>query len=335
MASCALDALDALEIGDFVSEKVVLITGGAGFIGSALTDRLLGKGYRVVVVDNFATGRRDNLVERPELEIIEGSITDSNMMADIFSRVNPDVVVHAAASYKDPEAWVEDAETNVVGTSVVVNESRKCDVERFIYFQTALCYGLHPEEQPIPIDHELRPRESSYAISKTAGENYIALSGLDWVSFRLANGYGPRNITGPLPTFFQRLSNDSSVFVMDTRRDFIFIEDLIDVVERAVDGEGESGPYHVSSGSDVSIQDLLEATLKAMGIELDEPIEVRPRGEDDAFTILLDPGKTHQQFPGWEAKTPLEDGVARAVGYYREFGIEETFTHLHMPDETS
>ena len=325
----------ALEIGDFVSEKIVLITGGAGFIGSALTDRLLGKGYRVVVVDNFATGRRDNLVERPELEIVEGSITDSNMMADIFSRVNPDVVVHAAASYKDPEAWVEDAETNVVGTSVVVNESRKCDVERFIYFQTALCYGLHPEEQPIPIDHELRPRESSYAISKTAGENYIALSGLDWVSFRLANGYGPRNITGPLPTFFQRLSNDSSVFVMDTRRDFIFIEDLIDVVERAVDGEGESGPYHVSSGSDVSIQDLLEATLKAMGIELDEPIEVRPRGEDDAFTILLDPGKTHQQFPGWEAKTPLEDGVARAVGYYREFGIEETFTHLHMPDETS
>ncbi|MDG2301762.1 MAG: NAD-dependent epimerase/dehydratase family protein [Acidimicrobiales bacterium] len=318
-----------------MSEKVVLITGGAGFIGSALTDRLLGKGYRVVVVDNFATGRRDNLVERPELEIIEGSITDSNMMADLFSRVNPDVVVHAAASYKDPEAWVEDAETNVVGTSVVVNESRKCDVERFIYFQTALCYGLHPEEQPIPIDHELRPRESSYAISKTAGENYIALSGLDWVSFRLANGYGPRNITGPLPTFFQRLSNDSSVFVMDTRRDFIFIEDLIDVVERAVDGEGESGPYHVSSGSDVSIQDLLEATLKAMGIELDEPIEVRPRGEDDAFTILLDPGKTHQQFPGWEAKTPLEDGVARAVGYYREFGIEETFTHLHMPDETS
>ena len=318
-----------------MSEKVVLITGGAGFIGSALTDRLLGKGYRVVVVDNFATGRRDNLVERPELEIVEGSITDSNMMADLFSRVNPDVVVHAAASYKDPEAWVEDAETNVVGTSVVVNESRKCDVERFIYFQTALCYGLHPEEQPIPIDHELRPRESSYAISKTAGENYIALSGLDWVSFRLANGYGPRNITGPLPTFFQRLSNDSSVFVMDTRRDFIFIEDLIDVVERAVDGEGESGPYHVSSGSDVSIQDLLEATLKAMGIELDEPIEVRPRGEDDAFTILLDPGKTHQQFPGWEAKTPLEDGVARAVGYYREFGIEETFTHLHMPDETS
>ena len=316
-----------------MTNKTVLITGGAGFIGSALADRLLGKGYNVAVVDNFATGRRDNLVQRPNLEILEGSITDQELMADFFSKVNPDVVVHAAASYKDPEAWVEDSATNVVGTSIIVNEAKNAEVERFIYFQTALCYGLHPEEQPIPIDHELRPRESSYAISKTAGENYLALSGLNWVSFRLANGYGPRNITGPLPTFFQRLNNGSSVFVMDTRRDFIFIEDLIDVVERAVDGEGEPGPYHVSSGSDVSIEDLLEATLKAMGIELDDPVEVRPRGEDDAFTILLDPSRTHDQFPGWEAKTPLQDGVDRAVGYYREFGIEETFTHLHMPDE--
>tara|TARA_Y100000741_G_scaffold364799_1_gene357070 strand:+ start:1175 stop:2128 length:954 start_codon:yes stop_codon:yes gene_type:complete len=316
-----------------MTNKTVLITGGAGFIGSALADRLLGKGYNVAVVDNFATGRRDNLVQRPNLEILEGSITDQELMADFFSKVNPDVVVHAAASYKDPEAWVEDSATNVVGTSIIVNEAKNAEVDRFIYFQTALCYGLHPEEQPIPIDHELRPRESSYAISKTAGENYLALSGLNWVSFRLANGYGPRNITGPLPTFFQRLNNGSSVFVMDTRRDFIFIEDLIDVVERAVDGEGEPGPYHVSSGSDVSIEDLLEATLKAMGIELDDPVEVRPRGEDDAFTILLDPSRTHDQFPGWEAKTPLQDGVDRAVGYYREFGIEETFTHLHMPDE--
>jgi len=318
-----------------MTNKTVLITGGAGFIGSALADRLLGKGYNVAVVDNFATGRRDNLVQRPNLEILEGSITDQQLMTNFFSKVNPDVVVHAAASYKDPEAWVEDSATNVVGTSIIVNEAKNAGVERFIYFQTALCYGLHPEEQPIPIDHELRPRESSYAISKTAGENYLALSGLNWVSFRLANGYGPRNITGPLPTFFQRLSNGSSVFVMDTRRDFIFIEDLIDVVERAVDGEGEPGPYHVSSGSDVSIEELLEATLKSMGIELDDPVEVRPRGEDDAFTILLDPSRTLEQFPGWEANTPLQDGVDRAVGYYREFGIEETFTHLHMPDDDS
>jgi UDP-glucose 4-epimerase len=313
--------------------KKVLITGGAGFIGSALADRLLQRGDEVIVVDNFSTGRRDNLQPQDGLEIVEGSIADREMMQNLFAQANPDIVVHAAASYKDPEAWIEDSETNVVGTSVVVDGCQQTDVDRLIYFQTALCYGLHPDTQPIPIDHELRPLESSYAISKTAAEHYIALSGLDWVSFRLANGYGPRNVTGPLPTFFHRLTNDKSVFVMETRRDFVFVDDLVDVVVRAIDGEGESGPYHVSSGSDVAIAELFDSVVAAIGIELDEQVEVRPRNADDAFTILLDPSKTHEQFPGWTADTPLDEGVARAIAYYREFGIEETYTHLHMPDD--
>ena len=78
-------------------------------------------------------------------------------------------------------------------------------MERLLYFQTALCYGTQPIEQPITLDHPIRP-DSSYAISKTAGEQYIELSGLDFVSFRLANAYGPRNISGPLPTFYHRLT---------------------------------------------------------------------------------------------------------------------------------
>lgn len=314
--------------------KRVLITGGAGFIGSTLADRLVERGDQVLVIDNFATGRRDNLHLRDGLELVEGSITDRALMAETFDRFAPDVVVHAAAAYRDPDAWIEDSETNVVGTSIVVEESKRADVDRLIYFQTALCYGLHPDQQPIPIDHELRPKESSYAISKTAGENYISLSGLDWVSFRLANGYGPRNITGPLPTFYQRLTADKPVFVMDTRRDFLFIDDLVDIVVRAIDGEGAPGAYHVSSGSDTSIQELFDATIAALGIELEEPVEVRPRNPDDAYTILLDPSVTYEQFPGWKADTPLADGVARAIRYYKEFGIEETFTHLHQPDES-
>jgi len=202
-----------------------------------------------------------------------------------------------------------------------------------IYFQTALCYGLHPIEQPITLDHPLRPGDSSYAISKTAGEYYVALSKLDWISFRLANAYGPRNVSGPLPTFFQRLTMDKPVFVMDTRRDFIYVQDLIDVVELAIDGRGSGGPYHVSSGSDYSIKELLDATLAALGKQLDEEVEVRPRGPDDAPTILLDPSRTASDF-GWRASTPLEAGVAAAVDYYRDFGVAETFTHLKLAAET-
>jgi UDP-glucose 4-epimerase len=309
----------------------VLITGGAGFIGSHLTDRLLERGDRVLVIDNFQTSRRDTLQAHDELTLVEDTIADASLVEQVFSEFEPHVVVHAAASYKDPEAWAEDSRTNAVGTANVVRAAQVAGVSRLVYFQTALCYGLHPHEQPITLSHPLDPKDSSYAISKTAGEWYVRLSGLDWISFRLANVYGPRNLSGPLPTFFQRLSEGKPCFVMDTRRDFVFVDDLVEVALKAVDGEGESGVYHVSSGSDVSIKELFDATLKAMEIELDEEVEVRPRNPDDAPSILLDPSKTERDF-GWAARTPLEQGVAKAVDYYREYGVGETFTHLKQVD---
>ena len=310
----------------------VLITGGAGFIGSHAADRLLARGDEVLVIDNFATGRRDNLKPGPGLVVVEGTIAEPDVVDRAFERFRPDRVVHAAASYKDPENWLEDARTNVVGTANVVQAARRQGVSRLVYFQTALCYGLKPDEQPVSLTHPLRPEASSYAISKTAGEGYVRLSGLDWQSFRLANAYGPRNLSGPLPTFFHRLTTGKPCFVMDTRRDFIFIDDLVDVVLLALDGRGSSGVYHVSSGGDISIAELFGATVKALGLSPEPQVEVRPRGADDAFTILLDPARTREDF-GWQVRTPLEAGVARAVDYYRRFGLQQTFTHLKIDDK--
>ncbi|HEY7451611.1 MAG TPA: NAD-dependent epimerase/dehydratase family protein [Candidatus Limnocylindria bacterium] len=308
----------------------VLVTGGAGFIGSHLTDRLLARSDEVLVIDNYATGRRDNLPESaPGLTVIEGDIADHATVTDAFERFGPEVVVHAAASYKDPEDWASDAATNVLGTAHVARASMAGDVRRLIYLQTALCYGLHPLEQPITLDHPILPTASSYAISKTAGEHYVALSGLDWQSFRLANAYGPRNLSGPLPTFYSRLTTGKPCFVMDTRRDFVFVSDLIDLLVQSIDGAGGRGAYHVSSGADYSIEELFEATVGALGITLDEPVEVRPRGADDAFTILLDPGRTAADF-GWQTTVPLADGVGAAIEYYRTFGITDTYTHLKL-----
>lgn len=309
----------------------VLITGGAGFIGSHLTDRLLARGDEVVVIDNYATGRPDNLPgDNQRLRVVEGDIADRDAIDDAFG--GPiDVVVHAAASYKDPDDWATDAATNVVGTANVVKAARAAVVGRLIYLQTALCYGLHPQQQPITLDHPLLPGNSSYAISKTAGEQYIALSGLDWQSFRLANAYGPRNLSGPLPTFYSRLSDGRPCFVMDTRRDFVYVQDLVDVLEGAVDGRGRSGPYHISSGSDYSIKELFDATVAALGIALDAPVEVRPRGADDAFTILLDPTDTNRDF-AWHTTTPLGEGVGAAIADYRERGVTNTYTHLKLTD---
>ena len=225
----------------------ILITGGAGFIGSSLADRMLARGEDVLVLDNFNTGRRDNLPSHPQLELVEGTIADRRFVERTFGAYRPTHVVHAAAAYKDPEDWEEDALTNVLGTVHVARASQSASVERFIYFQTALGYGLKPKEQPITLTHPFDARGSSYAISKTAAEHYIELARLPFVSLRLANAYGPRNLSGPLPTFYHRLSSGKPCFVMDTRRDFIFVQDLIDVVEKALDGTG-SGYYHLASG---------------------------------------------------------------------------------------
>ncbi|MBU0568702.1 NAD-dependent epimerase/dehydratase family protein [bacterium] len=310
----------------------VLVTGGAGFIGSHLADRLLARGDQVLVIDNYATARHDNLRPNPKLTIVEGTIADEKMVNRLFDEFRPDQVVHAAASYKDPDNWEEDARTNVLGTAIIVQACRRMDVKRLIYFQTALCYGLKPIEQPISLNHPIRPEGSSYAISKTAGEQYIELSGMDYISFRLANAYGPRNISGPLPTFFHRLTNNKLCFVMDTRRDFIYIDDLIDVVMMAIDGRGDKGAYHVSSGSDYAIKELFDATIKALGIKLEEDVEIRPRGEEDAYTILLDPSRINKDF-GWKVTTPLETGVGAAIEYYKEYGITETYTHLRISEK--
>ena len=309
----------------------VLITGGGGFIGSHLADRLLAAGHDVAVIDNYQTGRRDNLTPQAKLTILEGTIADAATLDKLFDEFQPDQVVHAAASYKDPEDWEEDALTNVMGGINVARASKRLGVQRLIYFQTALCYGLHPVEQPITLNHPLFsggfPGGSSYAISKTAAEQYLELSGAELISFRLANAYGPRNLSGPLPTFYHRLTNGLPCFVMDTRRDFIFVDDLIEVVVKALNGMGSQGYYHISSGTDYSIKELFDGTVKALEIQLDEEVEVRPRSEDDVFTILIDPSKTNQDFD-WQASTPLEDGIKAAIEWYKEHGITQTFTHL-------
>ena len=302
----------------------ILITGGAGFIGSHLTDKLITRGDKVLIIDNYATGRRDNLTSHPNLRIVEDSICNEKLMNNLIQEFQPDLVVHAAASYKDPNNWLEDSQTNITGTTIVCQAMQKANVKRLIYFQTALCYGLKPLEQPITLNHPILPRGSSYAISKTAGEDYVHLSGLDYVTFRLANAYGPRNISGPLPTFYKRLTTNQKCFVMDTRRDFIFIEDMIDCIMCAVNGKGQ-GTYHISSGSDVSIKELFDATTKALNMNIN--VEIKSRQPDDVYSILLDPSRTNNEF-GWQTKTELVDGVKQTIEYYKEYGIEETFTHL-------
>jgi UDP-glucose 4-epimerase len=287
---------------------------------------LLARGDEVLAIDNFATGRRDNLAPHPRLRMVEASIADPLVVNALIGDFRPEVAIHTAASYKDPDDWHGDALTNCVGSANIARACKTYNVARLIYFQTALCYGTNPREQPITLDHPIDPVNSSYAISKTAGEHYIQLSGVDWVTFRMANAVGPRNVSGPLPIFFDRLLRGKRCFVTEARRDFVFVEDLARIVLRAADGTG-SGTYHFSSGRDVAIRELYDSVVRAMQLnDYPEP-EIRPLGADEAPTILLDPTHTFRDF-GELRFTPLDEIVAKTVAYYKEHGVQGGYTHL-------
>jgi nucleoside-diphosphate-sugar epimerase len=303
-----------------------LISGGLGQIGSHIAELLIERDDNVIVIDNLATGRKEHLAQHPNLNLIIDTISNRNLVYSIMEEFKPDVVIHAACSYKDPNDWYNDTLTNCVGGAILVDAAKKNNVKRFIYFQTALCYGLKPIEQPITLNHPRKPEGSSYAISKTTNELYIEQSGIDFVTFRLANVIGPRNVAGPLPIFYQRLKDGKKCFVTKSRRDFVFVKDLARVVVQACDGKGY-GAYHFSSGKDVSILELYNAVVKAMRLNKYIEPEVKELGPDDVFSILLDPSRTFDDF-GRIDFTSIETTVAEAINYYHKHGTLGEYTHL-------
>lgn len=309
----------------------ILITGGLGQIGSHVAEMFLARGDEVCVIDNLATGRKEHLEGNPNLRVEIASIADNDLVYGLFENFKPDAVVHAAASYKDPNDWYNDSLTNCVGGSNIVKASVNYEVKRFIYFQTSLCYGLNPIEQPITLSHPKLPASTSYAITKTANEDFLEISGLDFVTFRLANVIGPRNVAGPLPIFYQRLKDGKQCFVTKSRRDFVFVKDLAKVVLQACDGIG-CGAYHFSSGSDVPIEELYNAVVKAMGFSEFPKAEIKELGEDDVVSILLDPSRTFKDF-GEIKFTPIEETVSQAISYFKEFGTLGEYTHLRLNKE--
>ena len=306
-----------------MENKNIIITGGAGFIGSHLADSLISQGHNVFIIDNLETGRKINVND--SANFTEGSIADIDTVRAVFKTAKPDIVIHAAASYKDQSNWSGDILTNVLGTSNLVKESTEYGVEKFIYFQTALCYGHEPDISPIPLLYKIDP-DNSYSISKTAGEQYILSSDLNCTSFRLANVYGPRNLSGPVPTFWNRLTSGDDVFISTSRRDFIYIDDLVKIVIDNINGIGDKSVYHISSGEDCSIEEIFQLVAKELNITEDVKSSCG-RFKDDTKTLLIDPAVTLSDF-GYIPDTPMSIGVPKAIEWYNKYGVTETYTHL-------
>jgi nucleoside-diphosphate-sugar epimerase len=304
----------------------LLVTGGAGSLGSNLVEHIAQRCEAILVIDNFATGKRASLLPQPNLRVVEGSICDEELIQRQFREFLPTHVVHSAASYKDPTDWVSDALVNAVGTINVVRASENVGVKRFVNFQTALCYG-RPTTVPIPIEHPCAPF-TSYGISKTAGEAVVAASALRWVSLRLANVAGPRLAIGPIPTFYKKLKAGESCTVSTAIRDFVDMSDFLSLMD-CILTTTETGTFNVSTGEGHRIEEIFQLVAKHLGNSGAQPAAVVEPGEDDVVAMVLDPSHTERTF-GWRAASNFEQTITRMLAWYDQHGVTDIYSHLKV-----
>lgn len=305
----------------------LLITGGAGCLGSNLIERYFPQGHEICVVDNFSTGKREVVPPQQGLIVVEGSIADADLVNRTFDTFRPTHVIHSAAAYKDPMDWQEDAATNVLGTIHIAKAAAVHKVARFVNFQTALCYG-RPKSVPIGVDQPTAPF-TSYGISKTAGEAYLMQSGLPVVSLRLANICGPRLAIGPIPTFYKRLKAGQSCFCSDTTRDFLDMSDFFVLMDDVLRDDAPNGVFNVSTGEGRTIHDVFLAVARYLGIDPPD-VPVLPAGQDDVPEVVLDPSATQQAF-GWATKMNFEETITNQLRWYDQYGLNDIYSHLAAP----
>jgi len=307
-------------------KRRILITGGAGCLGSNLAERHLEAGEAVTVVDNFATGHRGSLPNfHPLLTVVESSVSDRAAMAEVFADFRPTHVIHSAAAYKAPDDWAEDARTNVEGSIIVAQLAKSAGVKRLVNFHTALGYG-RPESVPVPVNAPARPF-TSYGISKQAGESYIAMSGQPFVSLRLANVTGPRLGIGPIPTFYTRLKAGKACFCSRTIRDFIDMDDFFAIMDLALADGAPTGIFNVSTGTGHTIKEIFDIVANHLKITLTEPVPEVDPGDDDVPAVVLDPSLTMSTF-GWKPRYAFADTIRRMLAWYDKHGVTAIFSHL-------
>ncbi|MCC7138522.1 MAG: SDR family oxidoreductase [Planctomycetes bacterium] len=305
----------------------VLVTGGAGFIGSHLVDRLVADGHRVVVLDNLATGRLENLAAaRPHLEFLEGDLRDR--VAVERAVAGCEVVWHQAAlasvarSVENPR---EVTEVNVGGTLNLLVAARDAKVRRIVFASSSSVYGDTPE-LPKRESMPLTPR-SPYAASKAAGESYLsafqAAYGLEAVSLRYFNVYGPRQSAKSLyaaavPRFVEAALAGLPATVYGDglqTRDFTYVGDVVDALLRAATApRAVEGPMNVGGGRRISILDLIRAVGAAAGCSV--PPRHEPARVGDVRDSLADVARARERL-GWEPATPIDRGIARVVAAAR------------------
>lgn len=308
----------------------VLVTGGAGFIGSNLVKRLLERGYQVIVLDNLSTGSLENIrAFLGDVEFIKGDVRSFDDIASAAKKA--DVVVHLAAlinvaeSLEKPDPYFE---VNVTGTYNVAKASKNADT--VIFASSSAVYG-DPEKIPISEEHPLKPK-SPYAASKVAGEAFInsfsSIYGYRPVIFRLFNVYGPkqsRGYAGVIVEFIRRALAGQPLVIFGSGeqiRDFIHVDDVTSAIVGAIASGRATGVYNIGSGEGVSINQLAELVIKLTGVE-GLSVKYLPPMPGDINVSISDITKAKRGL-GFEPKVELEDGLRGLIHYYKNLiGLNE------------
>lgn len=301
----------------------VLVTGGAGFIGSHIVEALLAAQHEVFVVDNLSTGKRENIptgVPLYELDIRDAAI------GQVIKDLKPQAIIHQAAQVAVPVSLRDpffDASINIMGTLNLLEGCRRHGVERFVFASSAAVYG-NPLYLPVDEKHTLNPL-SGYGISKRTIERYLELyqelCGLRWTALRYANIYGPRQDAlgegGVVAIFIDKLLSNMPPTIYgdgEQTRDFVYVKDVATANLLALE-QGNQQILNISTGKASTVNELYQLLRREVGFDV-EAVYGPPRAGDIVHSYL-DNIKAMEQL-NWQPKFSLEQGLRETVEFYRK-----------------
>ena len=304
----------------------VLVTGGAGFIGSHVTDHLLARGHDVAVVDDLSTGKRENVSSGAAF--YEVDVRDGRRLAGVFGEFGPEAVSHQAAqmdvrrSVREPDF---DAEVNVIGTIRLLESCVGHGVGRVVFASTGGAIYGEQRQFPAAEDHPQYPL-SPYGVSKLAGERYLHFyhlqHGIDYAALRYANVYGPRQDphgeAGVVAIFCGNLAAGQPSTINgsgEQTRDYVYVRDVAQANVLALENGGAPpGAYNIGTGVEASVNDLYGLLLRISGKNL--PPEHGPAKPGEQLRSCVDPTLAGRAL-GWRPEVDLEEGLEKTARYFQ------------------
>jgi len=304
--------------------KKVLITGGAGFIGSHVVDLLIKNGYSIAVVDDLSTGIKKNLNAKAKLYKIN---ILSPRLSDVLLRFKPDAIVHHAAQINvrsSVQKPIFDAKTNILGSINLLEACRRSKVKKIVYANSGGAMYGEPERLPCSENHPVHPL-CPYGISKQTVEHYLwlyqKLYGLDYIALRYANVYGPRQDpkgeAGVVAIFLDKMLARERPVIFgdgDQTRDFVFVSDVAEANLRALQKETKNRAFNIGSGKKTSVNQLFKSLRKILRSQIKPKFGPAIPGE--VRDIVLDPSLAKKEL-GWEAKTALFEGLKKTAAWFK------------------